>query len=224
MILVVNCFKEEAFAVDFDRVVAEHLKGTGHSCRFLRAAELEGMGDPSQWTHLIISGSVASATVDQPWDQPLAKVVHHFVNAEKPVLGICYGHQFLAKVLAGPGHVRKAAKEEFGFLRLRLAPTPLFEGLTETLAMVSHFDEAFDLPREFKVLASSENCAVHAFQYRDLPVWGVQFHPEYSAEDGDRIWKSVFCCTPDMIPPVLEDPTPLEQNRLIFENFANTRA
>jgi GMP synthase (glutamine-hydrolysing) len=224
MILVVNCFNEEAFAVDFDRAVSERLQGTGPTCRHLRAAELEGLGDPSAYTHLIISGSVASATVDQPWDPSLTRLVHHFVGTGKPLLGICYGHQFLAKVLAGPNHVRKAAKEEFGFLRLRLGPTPLFEGLPETLAMVSHFDEAHDLPKEFKVLASSERCAVHAFQYRDLPVWGVQFHPEYGAEAGDRIWREVFSCTPDMIPPPLADPAPLARNRLIFENFVHARA
>ena len=107
MILVVNCFNEPAFAEDFDRVVAAHLKGTGHSCRFLRASEIASLGDPSRCTHLIISGSVASATVDQPWDPPLASLVRHFVDSGKPVLGICYGHQFLAKALAGPGHERQ---------------------------------------------------------------------------------------------------------------------
>ena len=220
MILVVNCFNEESFAADFDRAVAGHLLEAGQPCRCLRVAGIEALEDVTLFSHLIISGSVASATIDQPWDGALAALVHRFVAAGKPVLGICYGHQFLAKVLAGPAHVRKAAKEEFGFLRFQLAPTPLFEGLPETLAMVSHFDEVFDLPGEFRVLASSEDCAVHAFQYRDLPVWGVQFHPEYGAEDGDRIWQTVFCCTPERIPPVLEDPAPLQGNRRIFKNFA----
>jgi GMP synthase (glutamine-hydrolysing) len=222
MILVVNCFKEEAFAADFDQAVAGRLQGTGQPCCFLRAEELETVEDSPRWTHLIISGSVASATMDQPWDRPLAQLVHRFVAAGKPILGICYGHQFLAKVLAGPGHVRRAAREEFGFLKLRLADAPLFKGLTETVAVVSHFDEVFDLPGEFKVLASSGSCAVHAFQYRGLPVWGVQFHPEYGAEDSARIWKTVFCCTPERIPPPLEDPAPLQQNRVIFENFARS--
>jgi GMP synthase (glutamine-hydrolysing) len=221
MILVVNCFNEEAFAVDFDRSVAVRLEGSGQPCRFIRAAELGRLGDASPYSHLLISGSVASATVDQPWDRPLAALARGFVEAGKPVLGICYGHQFLAKVLAGPEHVRQAARPEFGFLELRLAPNPLFQGLPETLAMASHYDEACDLPAEFKVLAASPDCAVHAFQYRDLPVWGVQFHPEYGAEEGDRIWREVFCCTPGMIPRAPEEPARMAQNRLIFTNFAN---
>jgi GMP synthase (glutamine-hydrolysing) len=220
MILVVNCFNEEGFAVDFDRVVAGHLERAGYPSRHVRATEVaEGM-DLSQCTHLLISGSVASATEEQPWDQVLAGLVHRFVDQHKPILGICYGHQFLAKVLAGPGHVRKAQSPEFGFLSLPLAPNPLFHGLVEPMVMASHFDEAFDLPPDFKILAASPDCAVHAFQYRDLPVWGVQFHPEYGAEEGDRIWRTVFCCTPEMIPPAPADAGRMDQNRLIFRNFA----
>ncbi len=221
MILVVNCFNEEAFAADFDRVVSRHFQAAGARCRCIPAAGIEALGDPSGFSHLVISGSVASATEQQPWDQALAGLVRRFVDAGRPILGICYGHQFLAKVLAGPAHVRRAAQPEFGFVPLRLGANALFRGMAEPLAMVSHFDEACDLPPEFKVLAASPRCAVQAFQYRELPVWGVQFHPEYGAEEGERIWREVFACTPGMIPPIPEDPAPMEQNHLIFENFAN---
>ena len=220
MILVINCFTEEAFARDFDRAVAGRFGESTARCRFHRATRLESLGDSSACTHLLISGSVASATEEQVWDRPLAGLVRQFMDAGKPVLGICYGHQFLAKVLAGPAHVRRAARSEFGFLQLCLAPNPLFEGLPETLAMVSHFDEACDLPPDFRILASSGDCAVHAFQYRDLPVWGVQFHPEYGPEHGDRIWRAVFGATPEKIPQAPAEPARIAQNRLIFDNFA----
>jgi len=220
MILVVNCFYEETFAADFDRVVSGHFRRAGRETRHLRAARIDALGDLAGYTHLVISGSVASATEAQPWDQPLAGLVGRFVEARKPVLGICYGHQFLAKVLAGPEHVRRAPAPEFGFQRLALAPNPLFRGMAEPEVMCSHFDEACDLPAEFRILASSADCAVLAFQYRDLPVWGVQFHPEYGPEEGDRIWKEVFCSTPGRIPPAPAEPARMEQNHLIFKNFA----
>ena len=220
MILVVNCFNEEAFAADFDQVVAGHFEAAGHPCEHLAARAIPAAGDLSRYSHLVISGSVASATEAQPWDQPLAGLVRQFVAAGKPILGICYGHQFLAKVLAGPDHVRRAAACEFGWLELELAANPLFQGIREPLVMASHYDEAFDLPGEFKVLAASPACSVHAFQYRELPVWGVQFHPEYGAEEGERIWNTVFCCTPGMIPPPLEERSRLAQNQLIFRKFA----
>jgi GMP synthase (glutamine-hydrolysing) len=219
MILVVNCFFEDSLAQGFDQAVAGHLAPTGVPARFLRWSELPQLGDPSPYTHLIISGSVASATEVQPWDQNLGRLVKNFVDGRRPVLGICYGHQFLAKVLAGPDHVRRAAEPEFGFLDIALPSNPLFRGLTEPLLMCSHEDEACDLPAEFHVLASSPGCAVHAFQYRDLPVWGIQFHPEYDAAAGDRIWNEVFACTPERIPSPPTRPARMNQNTLIFRNF-----
>ena len=160
MILVVNCFYEDSLAANFDQAVAGHLAGTGRPSRFLRWNQLEDLGDPAAYTHLIISGSVASATEDQPWDQPLGDLVRQFVAWRRPVLGICYGHQFLARILAGRDHVRRAAAPEFGFVDLDLPPNPLFRGLAKPLLMVSHNDEAFDLPGEFSVLASGPACGV----------------------------------------------------------------
>ncbi|MDR3670046.1 MAG: gamma-glutamyl-gamma-aminobutyrate hydrolase family protein [Holophaga sp.] len=224
MILVVNCFNEETFAEDFDRVVSTHFQRAGHQSEHLRAGLIEELGDLARFTHLVISGSVASATEEQPWDRALAALVHRFMDAGKPILGICYGHQFLAKVLAGPEHVRHAPAPEFGFLRLRLAPNPLFRGMDEAMVMVSHFDEACDLPDGFRILAASADCAALAFQYRDLPVWGVQFHPEYGPREGERIWNEVFCCTPGRIPPAPAEPARMDQNHLIFKNFAEAES
>jgi len=224
MILVVNCFNEETFAVDFDRVVATHFQRAGHRSEHVRAAQLPALGDPARFTHLVISGSVASATEEQPWDQALAGLLHAFVDTGRPVLGICYGHQFLAKVLAGPEHVRRAPAPEFGFLDLQLAPNPLFRGMAKALVMVSHFDEACDLPDRFRILAASGSCAALAFQYRQLPVWGVQFHPEYGPAEGERIWSEVFCCSPGRIPPAPAEPARMDQNHLIFKNFAETES
>jgi GMP synthase (glutamine-hydrolysing) len=222
MILVVDCFLEDPFAATFDRLVAAQLDRAGSPARFVRWDALAGVG-PEDFTHLLISGSVASATEDQPWDPALSGLVRHCVERRKPVLGICYGHQFLAKVLAGPEHVRHAARPEFGFLELELAPNPLFEGLRAPLVMVSHFDEACGLPADFRVLASSPDCAVHAFQYRDLPVWGLQFHPEYGAQDGLEIWREVFARTPGKVPAPPAEPQRMDQNGLIFRNFAAAR-
>lgn len=219
MILVVNCLVEASFVSDFNRVVSRDLEVLGHRCRCLPAAELSRAGAAEDYSHLILSGSEASTTEEQPWDTELSALVHRFIAAGKPILGICYGHQFLAKTLAGPGHVRRARKPEFGWLKPRLEASPLFNGLSEPEFMACHYDEAFDLPAEFKVLASSEDCAVHAFQYRDLPVWGVQFHPEYGPEEATPIFRVVCRPLKTALPEPPKDTTKLDQRRKIFENF-----
>jgi GMP synthase (glutamine-hydrolysing) len=219
MILVVNCLVEAAFVSDFNRVVSRDLEALGHRCRCLPVAELSQAGATEDCTHLILSGSEASTTEEQPWDRELSALVHRFLAAGKPILGICYGHQFLAKTLAGPGHVRRAGKPEFGWLKPRMEASPLFQDLSAPEFMVCHYDEVFDLPEEFTVLASSADCAVHAFQYRDRPVWGVQFHPEYGPEEATPIFRVVCRPLNTALPEPPKDPAKLGQRRKIFENF-----
>jgi GMP synthase-like glutamine amidotransferase len=223
MILVVNCLIEEAFAADFNRVLTRDLERLGRTCRCLRSAEIGALPDDSDFTHLILSGSEASATFDQPWDGALERLVRGFVDSGRPVLGICYGHQFLAKILAGPECVRRAKTPEFGWLEPRLGKSALFHGLVAPRFMVCHYDEVFDLPAEFRVLADSEQCAVHAFQYRDLPVWGVQFHPEYGPGEAGPIFRAVCRSSPELIPSPPEDLQGLDQRFRIFENFLRAK-
>jgi GMP synthase-like glutamine amidotransferase len=220
MILVVNCLIEDAFVVDFNRVLARDLETLGQACQCLRATEINDFHYPAHFTHLILSGSEASTTVEQPWDQALEGLVRAFVEAGRPVLGICYGHQFLAKVLAGSGHVRRAKMPEFGWLAPSLKPNPLFHGLETPLFMVCHYDEVFDLPTGFRVLASTEHCAVQAFQYLDLPVWGVQFHPEYGPAEAEPIFR-VIC--PKLLPALPENLARLDQRLRLFENFVQAK-
>ncbi|MDW7672780.1 MAG: hypothetical protein SCM88_13940, partial [Bacillota bacterium] len=81
-----------------------------------------------------------------------------------------------------------------------------------------------DLPPDFKVLGQSEKCAVHAFQYRNLPVWGVQFHPEYDLEAGEEIFDDLEANDPlftDHFTSDLDDAERLKQNTRFFINFVN---
>ena len=223
MILVLNCLIEEAFVADFNRVLTRYLESLGLACRCLRAADIQDLAEHTGFSHLILSGSEASTTVDQPWDPALERLVREFVDSGRPVLGICYGHQFLAKILAGPSHVRRARTPEFGWLAPHLEENILFQGLDTPHYMVCHFDEVCDLPPDFRVLAASGNCAVHAFQYRELPVWGVQFHPEYGPDEAEPIFQGVCRRCPELIPSPPRDLAGLDQRLRIFENFVGAR-
>lgn len=147
----------------------------------------------------------------------------HFVDRKKPVLGICYGHQFLVRVLAGADHVRKAEKGEIGFTNIDIDDNELFEGIVDPVFSVAHYEEVFDLNEDFKIIARNKNCSVHAFQYKDLPIWGTQFHPEYNIEntkynideykEKDPNFEKYYIYD-------LKDDDKVLQNGLIFKNFA----
>ena len=226
MVLVLNFFLSDAFAVSFDRMIAEHLKDTGKEIKFVRVSAAitseEVLIDADRCTHLILSGSEASTLNDYGWEEPMKTVVMNFIEAKKPVLGICYGHQFLVRILAGKNHLRVAPLPEIGWGNIKLQSNPLFEGIKEPVCLLSHFDEAVELPADFHILGASEKCGVHAFQYKELPVWGVQFHPEYDTVSGKEIFDDHEVTEPRfkaLFFSEMCDAVQLEQNKKFFTNF-----
>lgn len=96
-----------------------------------------------------------------------------------PVLGICYGLQYIVHHLGGKVH--SAEKREYGHAQVQVVDeeTALFAGLntTEFTAWMSHGDEALELPKGFHLTAKTSN-AVAGIANPERRVWAVQFHPE----------------------------------------------
>ena len=122
---------------------------------------------------LILSGGPSSVydTDAPPADPKLLEI-------DAPILGICYGLQFIVHHLGGK--VRSASKREYGHAEVTVedASTPLFNGLPAKLAVwMSHGDEALELPAGFHRTAASTN-ALAGIANEQRRVWAVQFHPE----------------------------------------------
>ncbi len=111
-------------------------------------------------------------------DKDAPKVDPKILDLGIPILGICYGHQLLAQLIGGK--VAKAEKCEYGFSILKINRSDiLFEGLgKEEICWMSHSDEVIRLPKGAIVLASTEDCKIAAFKFKNF--YGVQFHPEVS--------------------------------------------
>jgi GMP synthase (glutamine-hydrolysing) len=94
-----------------------------------------------------------------------------------PVLGICYGLQFMVHTLGGK--VRAADQREYGHADVEIQKdSRLFRGVPERLSVwMSHGDEAVELPAGFHRVASSPS-AVAAIEAPERRMWAVQFHPE----------------------------------------------
>jgi GMP synthase (glutamine-hydrolysing) len=99
-------------------------------------------------------------------------------RAGVPVLGICYGMQLAARTLGGD--VSSSKEHEYGSTRIEVDPRePLFHGLPErTTVWMSHGDRVTTSGDAFVSIARTPNCPVAAVRHRELPVFGVQFHPE----------------------------------------------
>jgi len=94
-----------------------------------------------------------------------------------PVLGICYGLQFIVHHLGGK--VEPAPRREYGHAEVEIvAETPLFRGLPGTMDVwMSHGDEAKELPAGFRLTAQTSN-ALAGIADEERAIWAVQFHPE----------------------------------------------
>lgn len=193
-VLVINCFKRDDYAADFEAAIGRVCRSADADVKLdsIRMTDLTADLDTEPFTHLILSGSETSAIDDNPWNVPLENIILDWVASARPMLGICYGHQFLARALAGENYIRPADPPEFGWTEVETGECDLFEGVKRLTAMVSHYDEVVSLPDEFTVFARSERCPIHAFQYRDLPVYGIQFHPEYGPKEADFIFEQVM--------------------------------
>jgi GMP synthase (glutamine-hydrolysing) len=107
-----------------------------------------------------------------------------------PVLGICYGLQYMVHALGGK--VRAADKREYGHANVEVRRSScLFSGLPEKLSVwMSHGDEAVELPPGFQLVASSPN-AVAAIEAPEQKMWAVQFHPEvHHTQSGTAILRN----------------------------------
>jgi GMP synthase (glutamine-hydrolysing) len=122
---------------------------------------------------LILSGGPCSV-----YDQDAPVADPGMVALGVPILGICYGLQFLAHLLGGK--VRSAEKREYGAAQVSLVAgqSPLFAGLPASLDVwMSHGDEALELPPGFSVIARTAN-AIAGIADPARNLWAVQFHPE----------------------------------------------
>ena len=123
---------------------------------------------------VILSGSPYSVHDPEAFKVDLSQFV-----GKVPVLGICYGAQFISHTLGGK--VEKADSREYGRANLETVDTanPLFKGFEQhSQVWMSHGDTITAIPENFKVIGSTKDVQNAAFASTEQPIWAVQFHPE----------------------------------------------
>ena len=116
-----------------------------------------------------------------------SKIIKHCINNSKPLLGICYGAEILALTLGGT--IRKSSIQKGDELVQSIEKNVLID---ESISVFeSHNYEISRLGYSLDVLASSKNCKHELIQFKNLPIFGTQFHPEMSA-DGQKLIER-FC-------------------------------
>ncbi len=186
MILILDTIKNDDASFRFRKSIERVLQDK-YKYVFKRIYNNDLNLDYSQYDKLIISGSELSASTQHIEQNEVFSVINEFIFSGKAILGICYGHQMLARLLGGDECCIPAERPEFGFTRVEIVDNPLFEGINQAVFMQSHFDQVVDLDDSFKIIASNKNVKIQAFQWKDFPIWGVQFHPELNYAEGSKM-------------------------------------
>ena len=135
---------------------------------------------------VILSGSPSSVR-----DANAPQVDLSPIKGAFPLLGVCYGAQYLAQNYGG--EVKPSATREYGRAMLSKveAANPLICGLSQTTQVwMSHGDTIARIPDNYRIIASTEDVPVAAFQIDGGKTWGIQFHPEvYHSTEGFQLLK-----------------------------------
>lgn len=114
------------------------------------------------------------------------------IKGKLPLLGVCYGAQYLAHGFGG--EVGKSNSREYGRAHLEIKDTrhPLFEGVAnDSQVWMSHADTIIRIPDNYKVIASTHDVKVAAFTIEGEQTFCIQFHPEvYHTREGSRMLKN----------------------------------
>jgi GMP synthase (glutamine-hydrolysing) len=167
MILIID------FGSQFNQLIARRVRELHVYCQIeppgISAEEVKALNPEG----IILSGGPASI-----YEKNSPKTDPGIFDLGIPVLGICYGMQFMVAALGG--NVQKAGKREYGFAELEVKKAEgFFEGVKKkSTSWMSHGDSITRLPAGFKPTASTANSRYAAAAFTRKKLFGVQFHPE----------------------------------------------
>jgi len=136
---------------------------------------------------VILSGSPYSV---KDKNAPIPDLIN--IKGKLPLLGICYGAQFISFNSGGevlPSTIREYGRANLSYINHE---SELMKGLSNnTQVWMSHGDTILDIPKDFEVVASTENVRIAGFKISSEKTYGIQFHPEvYHTTEGNTLLKN----------------------------------
>ena len=166
-----------------------------------------------------ISGIILSGGPLNVYETSKVKFDKKILNQKIPVLGICFGHQIISKELGGK--VKKSKYREFGLVKIKkkrnsILTINFFNKKGTNNVWMSHSDQVTKLPKNFQMVASSDNAKFCIIQNKIKNFYGIQFHPEVTHTKNGTILLKNFLFS---ICKSKKNWSPKKQKEQIIENI-----
>lgn len=158
--------------------LAPHLRGWAFDT--WRVSEGRWPSDPAAYAGFVVTGSPASVNDDSPWIRRLEALVRQLHARRTPMVGLCFGHQVIAKALGGavglsPGGWRVGTAP----LPLQSPPAWLADAPPQLCLYAVHNEQVLLAPPEARVVGGDRFCPLGSLAVGEH-IWTVQYHPEFS--------------------------------------------
>jgi len=172
------------FGSQFTQLIARKVREIGVYSEIINFNQIRVLKKDSSIKGIILSGGPLTTTNKNSVD-----LDNYILDLNFPILGICYGHQILAKKFGGKVKISKT--REFGHAivtgKLNSPITKNFFKKKNNSVWMSHQDVVYKIPSDFKKIASSSNSKFAIIANEKKKYYGIQFHPEVSHTTNGKI-------------------------------------
>ena len=174
------------FGSQFTQLIARRIRESGVYSEIISHKKVKNKNIDNSIKGIILSGGPLNVYQINKYSFD-KKIIENQI----PVLGICFGHQILSKL--NGGRVKQSKYREFGLANIRKKRESIliknfFNKKNINKVWMSHADQVSKLPKNFNVIASSQNSKFAIIENKKKNFYGVQFHPEVThTENGKKL-------------------------------------
>ena len=201
------------FGSQFTQLIARRVRELGVYSEILSHKKKINFNDNN------VSGIILSGGPLNVYQTSKVKFDKKILNQKIPILGICFGHQIISKELGGK--VKKSKHREFGLVKIKkkrdsTLTINFFNKKGTNNVWMSHSDQVTKLPKNFQMVASSDNAKFCIIQNKIKNFYGIQFHPEVTHTKNGTILLKNFLFS---ICKFKKNWSPKKQKEQIIENI-----
>ena len=190
-----NKINEKLIIVDFGsqvtQLIARQVRELGVYCELVDYITFNKLNKIDQ----TVKGIILSGGPKSTLSKFAPKIKFNFFNNNIPVLGICYGHQLISNYFGGK--TKYSTKKEFGsaliFEKKKSELTKGFFKNKKNIVWMSHSDSVKQKPKNFNVIAYSQNSKFAILEHSHKKIYSTQFHPEvFHTNNGKKLFHNFF--------------------------------